>query len=70
MSAAAAAAAAGPQQQLDTVVDGGGESDDETPVNGVPHDESSGVDGSAVTAGELSQAIETLRVVADQVGDA
>jgi hypothetical protein len=68
--ASAVAAAADAQQQLDAVADGAGDSDDETAVSEVPHDESSGVDGSAVTAGELHQAIETLRAVADQVGNA
>lgn len=44
----------------------GGESDDDTTASTVMHDESAGA-GSAVTAGELHQAIETLRAVADDI---
>lgn len=52
---------------MDAVTDGG-ESDDDTTASTVMYDESVGA-GSAVTAGELHQAIETLRAVADQVGN-
>jgi hypothetical protein len=68
LDASDVAAAGDAQQQLDAGADGAGDSDDDTTASEVTHDESAEV-GSAVTAGELTRAIETLRAVADQVGN-
>lgn len=55
-----------PQQQLDAVADGGDDSDN-TASRPVTHDEDGSADGASVTPGEVTQAIETLRAVADHV---